>query len=115
MYGPDVYNQYYFQGGGFPDNLPSIWYNQWGFAEEVHDQRAVVVGEWGGFMGRGPSGWRDRVWHDALVDFLLANCLVKRPCCLCICRSCLGPTHTTRLTITATGGHVLLDRQPECA
>jgi endoglucanase len=75
VYGPDVYNQYYFQSGDFPANMPSIWYNQWGFAERVHGQRAVVLGEWGGFMGRGPSGWRDRVWHDAMVEFLLANCL----------------------------------------
>lgn len=56
-------------------NMLSIWYNHFGFAENAHGQRAVVLGEWGGFYGRGPSGDRDRVWHDALVDWLLANCL----------------------------------------
>lgn len=75
VYGPDVYDQWYFRGGDFPRNTPSIWYNHFGFAESVHGQRAVVVGEYGGFYGRGPSGRRDGVWHDALVDWLLATCL----------------------------------------
>lgn len=75
MYGPDVYNQYYFQTGDFPGNMPSIWFNHFGFAAQVHERRAVVLGEWGGFYGRGPTGWRDRVWHDTLVDWLLSMCL----------------------------------------
>ena len=80
MYGPDVYNQYYFQTGDFPSNLPSIWFNHFGFAEQVHERRAVVIGEYGGFYGRGPSGWRGRVWHDALVDWLLSMCLEDTFC-----------------------------------
>lgn len=92
MYGPDVYYQNYFSAWDFPRNMPSIWYNHFGFAESVHDQRAVVVGEYGGFY-RG----RDRVWHDALIDWLADTCLedtfywcINPNVRTCVCDACLG-------------------------
>ena len=75
-YGPDVYDHWVFRDwANFPNNMPGIWQAQFGFAEGVQGQRAVVIGEWGGFYGRGPSGWRDRVWADRLGDWMQERCL----------------------------------------
>ncbi len=64
-YGPDVYNQPYFDASDFPANMPAIW--------EVHFGRMagrfpLGIGEFGGFY----EG-KDRVWQDAFVDYLLAK------------------------------------------
>lgn len=60
VYGPDVYNQSYFSALNFPHNLPSIWDAHWGFLRDTQD-RAIVVGEWGGFC-RGKDGkWQRRL------------------------------------------------------
>ena len=75
VYGPDVYNQGYFNTGDFPNNMPRIWDAHFGFAENVQGNHAVVIGEYGGRMGRGPTGWRDRVWADALGDYMIRTCL----------------------------------------
>jgi len=75
VYGPDVYDQGFFRDGRFPNNLPGIWQAHFGFAEGVHGQRAVVLGEWGGKYGRGPTGARDKVWADRLGDWVVENCL----------------------------------------
>lgn len=74
VYGPDVYDRPYFNFG-FPDNLPGIWESSFGFVESLYGQNAVVIGEWGGKYGRGPSGRRDKTWADTLAKWVVNRCL----------------------------------------
>jgi|EP00624_Nannochloropsis_granulata_P004332 endoglucanase len=74
VYGPDVYDRPAFNFG-FPDNLPGIWESSFGFVESLHWQNAVVIGEWGGKYGRGPSGRRDKTWADTLAGWVVGRCL----------------------------------------
>lgn len=74
VYGPDVYDQPMFWFG-FPGNLPGVWESRFGFAEALHGQRAVVIGEWGGKYGRGPSRGRDKTWADTLAGWMVENCM----------------------------------------
>ncbi len=70
VYGPDVYQQSYFSAADFPDNMPAIWDAHFG---QFHDMGyAVVIGEFGGRYGHGGAD-SDRVWQDALVDYLSAK------------------------------------------
>lgn len=67
VYGPDVYQQPYFSDTAFPANLPAIWEAHFGrFAADY----PVVIGEFGGRYGHGGDP-KDRVWQDALVDYLI--------------------------------------------
>ncbi len=45
-YGPEVYNQSWFSDPNFPNNMPQIWYNHFGF---IYDDNIghVLVGEFG--------------------------------------------------------------------
>lgn len=45
-YGPEVYNQSWFSDPNFPNNMPQIWYNHFGF---IYDQNIghLLVGEFG--------------------------------------------------------------------
>jgi gliding motility-associated-like protein len=45
-YGPEVYNQSWFSDPNFPNNMPNIWYNHFGF---IYDDNIghVLVGEFG--------------------------------------------------------------------
>jgi len=47
IYGPAIYMMEYFKDADFPNNLPGVFENQWGFAQDATG-RAVVLGEWGG-------------------------------------------------------------------
>jgi endoglucanase len=68
VYGPDVYNQPYFNRATFPGNLPAIWNAHFGqFAAAGY---AVVIGEFGGKYGHG-GNVKDKAWQDALVKYLL--------------------------------------------
>lgn len=68
VYGPDVYAQPYFSAPNFPDNLPSIWSQHFGF---LADQgRAVAVGEFGGRYGHGGEAG-DVPWQNAVVDYFI--------------------------------------------
>ena len=67
VYGPDVYQQPYFSDPAFPDNMPAIWEAHFG---QFADAYPVVIGEWGGKYGHGGDP-KDRVWQDALVDYLV--------------------------------------------
>jgi len=69
VYGPDVHNQPYFNAANFPANLPAIWEQHFGQFSPAH---AVVIGEWGGRYGHGGDP-KDKVWQDALVDWLIAK------------------------------------------
>lgn len=69
VYGPDVYAQPYFAAANFPANLPAIWEQHFGQFAASH---AVVIGEWGGRYGHGGDP-ADKVWQDALVDWLITK------------------------------------------
>lgn len=69
VYGPDVYNQPYFNVGNFPANMPAIWDAHFG---QFAGTYAVVLGEFGGRYGHGGDP-KDKTWQDALVDYLIAK------------------------------------------
>lgn len=64
VYGPSVYAQEYFSAGSFPENMPGIWDEHFGFLFE--GDAPVVVGEFGGrYEGQ------DKIWQDAFVGYLV--------------------------------------------
>ncbi len=70
-YGPDALYEYpkrSFSAPDFPANLEADWERLFG---QFSEQYPVVLGEFGGFYGTGPSGQADRIWQDALVDYLI--------------------------------------------
>ena len=69
-YGPDVYEKSSFSASNYPANLAANWDALFG---QYFGKHAVVIGEWGGRYGQGPSGQKDVVWQQALVSYLLAN------------------------------------------
>merc|ERR1711988_1154886 len=71
VYGPDVYQMNMFWSQDFPNNLPEVWYKQWAFAEEVTN-KPNVISEWGGHYEPGSP---DEIWHVALANYLVENCL----------------------------------------
>jgi endoglucanase len=65
-YGPDEYQQYWFQGPNWADNLPSVWRRNWAYLHE-DDIAPVLVGEFGGrSIGQDAEG----TWQRALIGFL---------------------------------------------
>ena len=67
VYGPDVYNQPYFNAADFPLNMPAIWDAHFGrFRAAGH---AIAIGEAGGRYGHGGDP-RDKTWQDALIQYL---------------------------------------------
>jgi endoglucanase len=70
VYGPDVYDQPYFAATNFPANMPALWDQQ--FGSLIGAGYTVVIGEFGGRFGHGGSA-KDKVWQDALVDYLIAK------------------------------------------
>jgi endoglucanase len=70
VYGPDVYNQPYFNTVDFPHNLPGIWEQHFGrFADQGY---AIAIGETGGRYGHGGDP-KDKTFQDALVDYLIGR------------------------------------------
>jgi aryl-phospho-beta-D-glucosidase BglC (GH1 family) len=69
-YGPDVYVKSSFAATNYPANLAASWETLFGQFSPV---LPVVVGEWGGQYGQGPSGAADVRWQDAFVDYLVAK------------------------------------------
>ena len=69
-YGPDVYVKASFGATNFPANLAADWETLFGQFSPKH---AVVVGEWGGKYGTGPSGQKDVTWQNAFVDYLISK------------------------------------------
>ena len=67
-YGPDVYMKSSFGASDYPANLGAGWDVLFGQFARDHP---VVIGEWGGQYGQGPSGARDVLWQDAFVDYLI--------------------------------------------
>ncbi|WP_080522433.1 glycoside hydrolase family 5 protein [Methyloprofundus sedimenti] len=70
VYGPDVFNQPYFNAAEFPDNMPAIWDQH--FGQFIDQGYAVIIGEFGGQYGHG-GDTRDPDWQNTLVDYLLAK------------------------------------------
>lgn len=69
-YGPDVSAKSSFADPLFPANLPADWEKLFG---RFRSDYTVIVGEFGGYYGSGPSGVKDRQWQDALVDYLVSK------------------------------------------
>ncbi|MDD2769089.1 MAG: cellulase family glycosylhydrolase [Methylococcus sp.] len=70
VYGPDVYSQPYFNAGDFPNNMPAIWNAHFGqFKDSGY---TLAIGETGGKYGHGGDA-KDKVFQNALVDYLLAK------------------------------------------
>ena len=72
-YGPDDLYEFpkdSFDHPDFPDNLAADWETLFG---QFSEQHPVIIGEFGGFYGTGPSGDQDRQWHDALVGYLISK------------------------------------------
>lgn len=68
-YGPEVYPQGYFSDPRFPDNLPEIWDEHWGYIQK-QQIGPVVMGEMGGSkLDDSPDGR----WKRALLNYLEAN------------------------------------------
>lgn len=69
VYGPDVYNQPYFNDSSFPNNMPAIW--DLHFGNLKNKGYAVIPGEFGGKYGNGGGNPKDRTWQDAFVTYLI--------------------------------------------
>lgn len=68
VYGPDVFDQPYFSDATFPDNMPAIWDQHFGF---LADQgRVLAPGEFGGKYGHGGDA-RDVAWQNSLIDYFV--------------------------------------------
>ncbi len=74
VYGPDVFAQSYFTEANFPANMAAIWDKHFGFL--LAQGYAVVLGEFGGRYGNGGNS-QDRIWQDALVDYLIQKGMVN--------------------------------------
>ena len=66
VYGPDVYEQGYFNTSAFPANMPAIWDANFGSLAAAG--YTVIVGETGGKYGTGDP--KDKTFQDALIAYL---------------------------------------------
>ena len=64
-YGPDVYNQSWFQAKNFPHDLPAFWDRNWAYLNE-QNIAPVLLGEFGGSVGNDAEG----KWQATLVQFI---------------------------------------------
>jgi endoglucanase len=69
-YGPELWNQSWFQAPNFPMNLPSFWQKQWGYLEQDR-QTPVLLGEFG--AQKVDVGTPEGLWLRALIAFIKAN------------------------------------------
>jgi len=71
-YGPDVYVMPYFNDPNiFPNNLHSIWNQNWGYIRRELGL-PIYVGEFGGKYGHGGDS-RDPIFQQKLIDYLIEN------------------------------------------
>jgi aryl-phospho-beta-D-glucosidase BglC (GH1 family) len=66
-YGPDVFMKSTFSDPAYPHNLADDWETLFG---QLHPAYALVIGEWGGRYGEGPTGQQDVIWQNAFVQYL---------------------------------------------
>jgi len=64
-YGPDIYEQSWFQSPTFPKNLPTVWQTHWGYLQTEH-LAPVYLGEFGGSMVNSAEA----AWQTTLVSYL---------------------------------------------
>lgn len=69
VYGPGVYPQPWFWDSNFPDNLPGIWDQHWGYLSR-EGIAPVVVGEFG---GRSVGNDKEGIWQRSLVSYMRQN------------------------------------------
>jgi len=69
VYGPGVYPQPWFWDSKFPDNLPGIWDQHWGYLSR-EGIAPVVVGEFG---GRSVGNDKEGIWQRSLVSYMRQN------------------------------------------
>ncbi len=67
VYGPDVFNQGYFNTDNFPSNMPAIWDKSFGFLKDQN--KAVTIGEYGGKFGHSGDP-KDPTWQKAFMNYL---------------------------------------------
>ena len=68
-YGPEVWNQQWFQAANFPQNLPAFWEKHWAYLQ-TKGNAPVLMGEFGGrSVGQDSEG----KWQRTLFAFLAAN------------------------------------------
>jgi endoglucanase len=66
VYGPDVADQDYFNAPNFPNNLPAVWDDHFGFLRD--NGMMVIPGEFG---GRYITNSKDKVVMDKLIDYFI--------------------------------------------
>jgi endoglucanase len=64
-YATSVFRQPWFDDPAFPDNLPAIWDENWGYLDQ-DGVAPVMVGEFGSTL----TAEEDRVWMEELVSYL---------------------------------------------
>jgi len=67
-YGPEVYDQNWFQAPTFPKNMPNFWQKHWGYLQ-TENIAPVYLGEFGGSMNQSAEA----AWETALVGYLSSN------------------------------------------
>lgn len=70
VYGPDVFNQGYFNTSDFPSNMPAMWEKNFGYLKD--QGKAITIGEYGGKYGHGGDS-KDPVWQKAFVNYLTSK------------------------------------------
>jgi len=74
-YGPSQHARDEFTNADFPNNMPDVWENHWGYIRKIEgNDAAVVLGEWGGpVTGESDDVDNNGLWMSAIVDYLVAN------------------------------------------
>jgi endoglucanase len=67
-YGPQTYDQNWFQAPNYPTNMPSVWQAHWGYLQ-TENIAPVYLGEFGGSMDQSTEA----VWQTSLVSYLSRN------------------------------------------
>merc|ERR1712032_1362829 len=47
-YGPSQNDRAEYKNANFPENMPDVWEQHWGYISELDSAPAMVLGEWGG-------------------------------------------------------------------
>jgi endoglucanase len=68
-YGPEIFDQKWFDDPTFPNNLPAVWTQHWGYLQQ-QGIAPVLVGEFG---GRQVNAGKEGAWIHALVKYLHRN------------------------------------------
>ena len=67
IFGTDISDPFYYKSQNFPDNLPTVWDQQFGSLSPDH---ALLIGEWGGKMGTDGGNPKDLVIQKAFTSYL---------------------------------------------